>query len=242
MIFTPKLKDEVEVLDDPSIPLEKRKELLLELDRTNLKYGTYSQFCERFFDWLEIVAKNKDSISILEIGSGSGGLAREIMSHKRNTKKIDYSLMDLDPNILALAQGRLAEKNLSCKVYPSTEKHLGQFKEGSFDIIVSLHVVHHIHPESQVQSMFQDVYKTARLGFFIADFERRFGNVLMTHVVNTPGGLSKDLKSDGVKSVKRSYTANEMRECLKPIPPNYQAEVTPIYPFPHMIISGNTKL
>lgn len=242
MLWTPDILNENEILDDPSVDIEVRKKLMLELDRTNLKYGTYAQFCRHFFVWLERLNLKNKNISILEIGSGSGGLAREILKNVNGPWNIGYSLMDLDSNILNWAQGRLQEQGLSCKTFLSTDEHLSQFLDDTFDIVISLHVIHHIHPVSQVRSMFQNVYRISRVGFFMADFERRFGNVVMAKVVNTLSGLSKELNSDGVKSVKRAYTSSEIEDCLKPTPKNFNVKVAPLFPFPHMIITGNVNL
>ncbi len=240
MIWTPKQIDRNEVLDDPSIDIEVRKALMLELDQTNMKYGTYSQYCSRFFNWLDSLNTNNQKISVLEIGSGSGGLAREIFKAPQSKWKFEYSLMDMDPVILAWTQSRLKTQGVECKTYPSTEKHLAQFPDKSFDIIISLHVIHHIHPINIVQKMFQDTYRVARLGFFHADFERRLGNSTMAKVINTLSGLSEDLNLDGVKSVERAYTAGEIRECLKPAPGSYSSNVQVLFPFPHMIITGKS--
>lgn len=242
MQWTPKQVNLEEVLDNPNIEIEVRKKLMLELDQTNIKYGTYAQYCRRFFNWLDSLNFKGDHLSILEIGSGSGGLAREILKSPDNHWKMDYSLMDQDPDILSWAQARLQDQQLGCKIFSSKERHLSQFSDKSFDVIISLHVIHHIHPLSTVQKMFQDSFRVAQLGFFHADFERRFGNVTMATVVNTLSGLSKDLNEDGVKSVKRSYTASEITESFKPQPTIYKTQVQRLFPFPHMIITGSAQL
>lgn len=239
-MFTPRQFNENEILDDPKVPLQLRQKLLLELDQTNIKYGTYQQFCGRFFKWLDSLELKTYELSILEIGSGSGGLAREILMRPQSRWKLKYSIMDQDPNILAWAQENLRKHNLSCEAFPSTDTHLKQFYNDSFDIVLSLHVIHHIHPSDVVQKMFQEVFRIARVGFFMADFERRLGNVVMTKVVNTLGGLSSELNSDGVKSVKRSYTKSEIASCLQPTPNDYLCSIDQLFPFPHMIIKGKS--
>lgn len=241
MFWTPKLVNDAEVLDDPSTDINTRKALLLELDRTNTKYGTYDQYCARFFKWIDQIKLKQDQLSILEIGSGSGGLARELFKKNNNRFSFDYSIMDQDPEILAWTQARLADQQVACSTFPSGNSHLGQFEDKSFDIVISLHVIHHIHPANAVQRMFQDTYRIARRGFFHADFERRLGNAAMAVLVNTISGLSKDLNSDGVKSVKRAYTSKEIKDSLMPVPEPYTAQVEALFPFPHMIISASTR-
>lgn len=48
MKFTPPQINEQEALDDPKLPLELRKEYLLELDRTNRLLGVYKTVLKEF--------------------------------------------------------------------------------------------------------------------------------------------------------------------------------------------------
>lgn len=241
MLWTPPMVDNDEVLDNPATDLERRKALLLELDQTNIRYGTYAQYCRRFFDWIETLHPPDKRVTVLEIGSGSGGLAREIVRGAQDRWDIEYSLMDQDADILTWAQSRLAKDDVECRVFASGTDHLAQFADRGFDVIISLHVIHHIHPLSSVQKMFHDAVRVARLGFFHVDFTRRWGNVTMAKVVNTLYGLSTDLKEDGVKSVRRAYTAREIARCLEPAPDGYEVRVRELFPFPHMVITGRER-
>lgn len=236
--LTPPLINEPEILDDPLIDLTFRKKILLELDNLNIKRKIYKNFCNRFFKWLNSLNMDEKKISILEFGSGSGGLAREIIKDKRNKWSIDYSMMDIDLDILKWSQESLRTQNIQCSIFPSKDQHLAQFREKQFHVVISLHVIHHIHPIDQVQLVFKDISKIAKYGFFMLDFERRIGNELLSKVANAITGLSPELNADGVRSVKRCYTANEVKKAMTPNMENFSLKVSKLYPAPYFEISG----
>ncbi len=86
--------------------------------------------------------------------------------------------------------------------------------------------------------MFQDISKIAKHGLFMLDFERRIGNEFLSKVANAITGLSPELNADGLRSVKRCYTANEIKKAMTSNMKNFSFKVSKLYPAPYFEISG----
>lgn len=207
--------NEQEHIDNPELPLDLRKKLLLDLDDSNNFFFIYKIILNRFSHWLKKDLGNKKTLKILEIGSGSAGLAREMLTYFKGKIDIDYHIMDLDPEILSWAKENRAKEGLKLTTHVSGNTHLKQFSDEEFDIILSLHTVHHIHPMNEVQSFFQDVKLKSKYGFFIIDFERKRSNIITFYIGKFIGNLSDMLWIDGLRSLRRSYSRKEFFQFLK---------------------------
>lgn len=214
MGIAPKQINEQEILDLDSISLEQRKLLLLELDETNVRRGVYKNFIKEFkalmLDGLLLQHGASRKFRLLEIGSGNGGLAREILEMARGTIDIEYHMMDMNIDVLKWAQDRLRKNGHDVVIHPSTEVHLAQFKDEEFDIVISLHVLHHIHPLASLGAMFWQIQRMCALGFFMVDFERRYGNVLIGTLDNSFHRVIPSQRTDGIKSLRRAYSKDEI--------------------------------
>ena len=215
MNIIPPQINEQEALDDPKLPIELRKKYLTELDRTNRVLGVYKTVIKEFFSFLKTQAPKNKTLKILEIGSGSGGLAREILrAPPDHDFAIEYHIMDLDPEILSWVVANHASENLTIHKHESKDAHLKQFQDNEFDFIICVQVLHHIHPLATVADMFNDVRRVAKQGFWMADFERKFLNPLFFVVGNFAASTDPLLMEDGRKCLNRSYTLGEFQNAF----------------------------
>ena len=242
MLKIPRQINEQELLDDPSLSFEVRKSLLLELDHVNEKQGIYRNFITHFFKWLEESFPKQKSISILEIGGGSGGLAREILRSCNGKIEIDYHVIDIDKDVLSWAQKIQSELGFKFKTHLSNSNHLEQFKDEQFDVVISLQMIHHLHPYSTVVDFFKQVRRVSKLGFWMVDLERRrfqklihfIGNRILTKT-------SPELSSDGLKSLRRAYTKEELMAAFG-MHTSYSMKTRRLLAAPFVILSGKKTI
>lgn len=228
-----------EMLDDPAVPIGTRKELLIELDRSNRKFGTYESFVGRFQQFLEggAFARLPIPCRILEIGSGSGDLVRHISEWAQARGIVfEFHLMDIDPQILAWAQTRLAQRGISAHVHVAGDQHLAQFGNGEFDFIYSMHVLHHIQPYEQLKTAMHEATRVANRGVFMVDFDRRFYGVTMARLWNRAHRIDKRIAKDGVISLRRAYSNREVRDLCRGFEDTWQARIDVMWPEPYFVL------
>lgn len=197
-----------EYLDDSSRPFEKRWGLISELDRVN-RVLPYRIFIKKWDRWFQKNYKGIAKISILEIGSGSGGLSEELLKWGRaNNIQIDLHLYDSQEDILIESQKRFAEPKPALHV--ATDQHLKVYDEKKFDFVVSFQVLHHIRPLTIASDALLQMHRIARLGVFVADLEQRPFNVMVTRIYTFFLSVSDDLRHDGVNSVRRAYESKDL--------------------------------
>ena len=67
-----------ETLDNPDIPFQLRWSLISEIDRTNQRLGVYLLFFKHWNTLIKSKFTSDATQSVLEVGSGSGGLSARI--------------------------------------------------------------------------------------------------------------------------------------------------------------------
>ena len=228
-----------EMLDDPRVPVDTRKELLIELDNSNRRFGTYKTFVKRFEQFLKRseLGSSRGPYRILEIGSGSGDLVHHLSEWARvRDITFEFHLMDMDPQILAWAQARLARKGVAAQVHVAGGQHLAQFENGEFDIIYSMHVLHHIQPYESLKSAMHDAVRVSRCGVFMVDFDRRFYGIPMARLWNRAHHIDKRIAKDGLISLRRAYSSREVRELCRAFEPACQVRIDLIWPEPYFVV------
>ncbi|MCB0369120.1 MAG: methyltransferase domain-containing protein [Bdellovibrionales bacterium] len=201
----------MEVLDDPSVSFEKRIDLLSKLDLLNTRFGIYKKFINNFESVLGLSGVQSKNISTFEIGSGLGGLSREVyQSAKNKGLDIEVNLFDSQGDVLQVSQKYLQTLGVENSIFLATDEQLKKIPSESFDYVLSLHVIHHIRPEEEAVAAIQEMRRIARRGVFIMDFHRKFGSITFFKIWNLFFGISEDLNSDGIKSMKRAYNPYEL--------------------------------
>lgn len=201
----------MEVLDDPSLPLLRRLEVIMALDKVNQQYGVYQSFIKGFEHVLDKEAASTGRVSLFELGSGLGGLSREIeLWGKKQGFYFDLNLYDTQEDVLQTAQELLASQGVRATKHVATENYLQDYADNSFDYVISLHVIHHIRPVSEASKALKEMMRVAKKGVYVLDFHRKWGSVTLFKLWNSLFGINQDLSDDGVKSMQRAYSPEEL--------------------------------
>ncbi|HJR50579.1 MAG TPA: hypothetical protein VJ794_05700, partial [Gemmatimonadales bacterium] len=86
-------------------------------------------------------------------------------------------------------------------------------RERSVDLVLVSQVAHHFTPESATR-LFRTCDALARVGVVVADIRRGLLAPLAFRVGATALGFDPVTKADGLTSIRRGYTAGELRELL----------------------------
>ena len=211
--------------------------MLMELNRCNHRFSVYRKFIAGWETWLDTNYPDLKEFSVLEVGSGSGGLSKEILkSAERRGLKVKIHLFDVDPQILERAREFIGA---DVGIHIASETYLRALPMKQFDFVISLHVIHHIQPLAAALEALDQMIAVAKQGVYVVDLEsRRFG-VVFTWLWNTIFGVSKDLNHDGVLSMKRAYKAAAIDAHLRKFQAanSFAFTVTRLRFFPYWVLS-----
>ncbi|SMH42045.1 2-polyprenyl-3-methyl-5-hydroxy-6-metoxy-1,4-benzoquinol methylase [Rathayibacter oskolensis] len=144
---------------------------------------------------------------VLDIGSGGGDIARALAGWAREDGlRLSLTAADPDERAYAFATSRPAPAGVEFRRASSTEL----VAEGArFDLVVSNHLLHHLSPEA-LQSLLADTERLAPRALH-NDIERSRLAYTAYAVATRPLANGSFLHYDGSLSVRRSYTAPELR-------------------------------
>ncbi len=151
--------------------------------------------------------------TLLDIGSGGGDVPRMLARWaRRDGLRLEITGIDPDERAHAFASARPALPGLAFRRAFSSEL----VAEGrTYDAVISNHVLHHLDDE-QFQSLLADSEQlTGRLSLH-SDIERsRWGYALFS-AGTLPFFPGSFIRRDGLTSIRRSYTADELAAAAPP--------------------------
>lgn len=95
------------------------------------------------------------------------------------------------------------------------------FKENEFDIIFSLHVLHHIQPKAAALDSINEMLRVSSLAVFIFDFQKQVRWLFRYWFLNLFIGGSKEFRHDAINSLKRAYSIYDMEDDIRALCRNH---------------------
>ena len=153
-------------------------------------------------------------LSLLEVGAGSGDVPNEVR-RRLSSSGIRLKLTLLDRQASHLSHGRHA--NGATAVVGDALSL--PFSSGVFDVVSCGLFLHHLEP-AETRQFAREALRVSRNAVLINDLDR---NALHLALIYAGFPLhSRITRHDSVASVKRAYTAQEIREMLAPVAPRIQ--------------------
>jgi ubiquinone/menaquinone biosynthesis C-methylase UbiE len=162
------------------------------------------------------LTERRADLSLLDVGTGGAdiplALIRGAAAHGRRVRVVG---LDSRSEILAAA----VRADPSVATEPCLELRLGDgrslpFDDGSFDIVHSSLVVHHLDP-MEAAGLMVEMARVARIGVVINDVDRSrlgwLGAWLVGHLLTG----NRYTRHDAPLSVRRAYRADEMIDMLR---------------------------
>ncbi|MUK03113.1 methyltransferase domain-containing protein [Vibrio cholerae] len=196
--------DAVEEMDRPDCDPRK-------LDRTYAQFGVVnavvSGWRRTYASLVRPTLSPGRTNTLLDIGSGGGDLPRALVRWaRRDGLTLEVTAIDPDERAHAFATSRPPLPGLSFRRALSSEL----VAEGAvFDAVVSNHVLHHLD-RSALDSLLDDTERLARRVAVHSDIARHpVGYALFSAgTLPLPGSF---IRQDGLTSIRRSYTPDELR-------------------------------
>lgn len=156
--------------------------------------------------------------TVLDIGSGGGDVPRALARWaRRDGYEVQITAVDPDPRAHSWALRRPPVAGLSFRRALSSDL----VAEGlSFDVVTSNHVLHHLD-DAQLQALLADSQQLARVRAVHSDIARSRWAHLLFSAGTWPFFPGSFIREDGLTSIRRSYTADELRRA---VPAGWQVE------------------
>lgn len=164
----------------------------------------------------------------LDIGSGGGDLTRALTRWaRRDGYRLQITGIDPDPRAHEWAAQQRPEPGLSFRQALSSEL----VAEGCrVDLVVSNHLLHHLD-EEQFGALLADSRRLARIRTVHSDIARSRPAYALFSVGTWPFFPGSFIREDGLTSIRRSHTTEELRRAA---PPGWR--VAPQGPWRNLVI------
>lgn len=190
---------QAEYFDLPGRTESEIRETFRDLDRLNRFFVFSRPFEDVLPPWLGL--ERCARLDILDIGAGTG-LLGQLLSAWAAKRGWDWRCTSLDTNFLGLRQGnssrRVAGSALALPV-----------KDGSFDVVVSSQMAHHL-TDDQVVSHLREGWRATRSVLMISDLHRNAGLYAMLWFSTRLMGISQPVQADALLSVQRGFHRPEL--------------------------------
>jgi 2-polyprenyl-3-methyl-5-hydroxy-6-metoxy-1,4-benzoquinol methylase len=200
--------DAVEIMDDPACDPELLTRTYADFRIVNAMVsglrGTYRR------DIRPALSRTRPS-TLLDIGSGGGDVARALARWAaRDGLRLEVTAIDPDARAHAYATSLPPLPGLTFRRAWSSDL----VAEGArFDVVVSNHVLHHLSP-AELGGLLFDSERLAGGRALHSDIERGWLAYLGFAVGTWPFFRRSFIRPDGLTSIRRSFTAAELRAVL----------------------------
>ncbi len=190
-----------EMLDAPGLGGQEARESLAHVAWATIGLGGVAPLSKA----IHRLAGSKRRLRGLDVGAGNGEVAHRLTEQlARRGIALEWTLLDVAPGLLP---GRGGERFWSV----AADALALPFADGAFDVVVSVLTLHHFGPDAAVRVL-REMRRVAALGIVTSDLRRcrsgLWGARLFAHTIWRGNRLTRN---DAPLSVRRSYTASEVR-------------------------------
>ena len=193
-------KNSEEILDSEECPALETQKSLRDLCRMNRWFGGVGTTRKRIYRVARATGLKK--MTVLEVAAGFGEVPR-IAGLQLARRGITLDITDLDrvPSHLRTQHRALVGDALALP-----------FRDGSFDVVSCSLFAHHLQPD-ELRRFANEAMRVSRYAFIINDLIRHPLHLALIYA-GFPLMRSYVSRVDGIASVKRAYTPQEVRSIL----------------------------
>jgi ubiquinone/menaquinone biosynthesis C-methylase UbiE len=199
---------ELEHLDTGDYTGEEYEGCIIELQKVNRWLGDAQALKDSLLE--EIARENLRTVSVIDVGAGSGELLRVIAGWARQTKRTAY-LMGVELNARS-ANAIAAESEEFAEISAVRgDAFRLPFADGAFDYAMCSLFTHHFKDDG-VEKLLRELSRVARRRIFVIDLHR---HPVAYYFFTTVGRLflhNRLIREDGALSILRSFKPNELQQ------------------------------
>nr|WP_294695732.1 class I SAM-dependent methyltransferase [uncultured Friedmanniella sp.] len=193
-----------ELMDDPDC--DERA-----LRRTYARFGAVNRLVagwrRTYRSWLRPQLSATRTTTLLDVGFGGGDLARALRGWATaDGLRLLVDAVDPDPRALAFVRSRPVTDGVTFRA--ATTAHLVRAGE-RYDLVTSNHLLHHLDA-SELTAVLHDCTRLAGRLVVHSDLRRSRTAYLGWSVAARPAARDSFLHTDGLLSIRRSYTPSEL--------------------------------
>jgi SAM-dependent methyltransferase len=204
-MLTPQRKRGVEILDLPDTDPEVLTRSLADVARANALFGGVSSAVRE----VELVLKDLPRCAtLLDVGTGLGDIPCRIRGVARQYG-VELTTVGMDA---ALELARASRKSVSLAVCGDA-LHL-PFADRSFDVVMCSQLLHHFF-DADSAMLLREMDRVARVRVVVSDLRRSWIAAAGLWLASFPLGFHAISRHDGVVSVLRGFTPEELADTVK---------------------------
>jgi 2-polyprenyl-3-methyl-5-hydroxy-6-metoxy-1,4-benzoquinol methylase len=226
--------DLVEAMDHPGCDPERLARTYHHFPRVNRLLAGWPRLYRR---WGRPLVRRGEPFRILDVGCGGGDILRVLVAlAARDGARVEALGIDPDPRAIRFASERLVSREgpgrqgssretepPAIRYLQATSRELLAGRE-RFHLVVSNHVLHHL-PDQGVAPFLEELRALALGGgrgrVLVSDIARSQVGYLLFGGVVGPFFPGSHIRGDGLLSIRRSFTPNELRD---EVPPGWEVD------------------
>ncbi len=201
-LLTPKRRRGHEILDDAHVSASDRIRSIGDVTRSNRVFGGLRAALAA----VDPVLTDGAQLSLLDVGTGLADIPAAIRA-RAGSRGADVTAIGLDeaPDLLGQARDRVAAVCGSAGQLP--------FRDHSIDVVICSQLLHHF-PDDDLAPILTELNRVARRLVVIADLRRSWLAAAGFWMASFPLRFHPITRHDGVVSVFRGFTAEELRRAI----------------------------
>ncbi|HUF25636.1 MAG TPA: methyltransferase domain-containing protein [Gemmatimonadaceae bacterium] len=204
-LLTPARRRGVEYLDDRNADAAILRRSLADVARSNALFGGTSAVIAELDETFRLLPARA---TLLDVGTGIADIPQRARERARahGIRLETYGLDEAEPLAAASRARTTAAVRGDALALP--------FGDRSVDIVLCSQVLHHF-PDEQAAAVVEELHRVARTRVIIADLRRSWMAIAGIWLASYPLRFHPVSRHDGVVSVFRGYTADELRELIQ---------------------------
>jgi ubiquinone/menaquinone biosynthesis C-methylase UbiE len=199
-----------EITDDLSLSDPEVIENLKELETINRYFGGHAS---SFYGIKNLLQKAiHRPVSVADFGCGGGDTLLYLKEKFNKFKNIEWIGFDGNNSTVEFARSKLSKEPDVCLVHGNFFKD--EIRTKTFDIVHCALTCHHLE-DAELVSLFRQLYQNTRIGFVINDLHRHWLSLAGVKLLNGIIIKTSIGKHDGLQSVRRGFTRNELTILLQ---------------------------